>query len=721
MMHVSLAKKIILSCAVTVLAAVGFHAEEGMYPISEIHKLDLKAKGFELRADEIFNPDGLSLVDAIVQVGGCTGSFVSPDGLIITNHHCAYGAVQAASTAEKDYIRLGFLAADRSEEIEAKGVTARITESYRDVSQDVLSVVKEDMSFAERTKAIEQKMKAMVAETEKQNPGKRAEVAEMFSGKTYVLFIYTYLRDIRLVYVPPRSIGEFGGEADNWMWPRHTGDFSFMRAYTAPDGSPAGYAEDNIPYRPRKQLKIAVNGVDEGDFVFILGYPGRTYRHQTAAYLAYEEEVRMPFIADWYAWQIGVMEEMGRENRELALKHLSRIKGLSNTMKNYRGKLQGLRRLDLVGKKRDEEIELQKFIDGDAELKAEYGTVLQEIADIYVEMRERAPYELLLTSLRSHVNLVSFGLSVYEASIERQKPDLERESAYMDRNFDRTKQRIRLALQNYYEDTDRAIFKELLMRAADLAEGNRIGALERILGGGDARSAIDDFLEKAYAGSSLDDEDVLLAGLEKTEAEVKGMDDPFLRLAADLYPEYKNLEEVGDARKGRLDRLSALLVDVKMKFQAKDFIPDANRTLRLTFGRIKGYRPRDAVYYRPLTTVNGVVEKTTGEEPFDTPQELIELARKREFGRYMHPDLESVPVCVLYDMDTTGGNSGSPILNARGELVGINFDRAYEATVNDFAWSQDYSRSIGVDIRYVLWVTEKYGKVDHILGEMGLR
>jgi hypothetical protein len=721
MMQTSRARKLILFLAVTFLLAVGFHAEEGMYPISEIHKLDLRAKGFELTAEEIFNPNGLSLVDAIVQVGGCTGSFISPDGLIITNHHCAYGAVQAASTAEKDYIQLGFLADRRSDEIEAKGVTARITESYRDVSQDVLRVVKEDMSFAERTKAIEQKMKAMVAEAEKQNPGKRAEVAEMFSGKTYVLFIYTYLRDIRLVYVPPRSIGEFGGETDNWMWPRHTGDFSFMRAYTAPDGSPAGYAAENVPYRPRKHLKIAVKGVDEGDFVFILGYPGRTYRHQTAAYLSFEAEVRMPFIADWYAWQIGVMEEMGRGDRELILRHLSRIKGLSNTMKNYRGKLQGLRRLDLVGKKRAEEIELQEFIDGDVRLKAEYGTVLKEIAEIYAEMRERAPYELFLSSLRRSVNMVSFGLGVYEAAIERQKPDLERESAYMDRNFDRTKQRIRLSRQNYYEGTDRAVFKELLMRAAGLEEGIRVGALEKILKQDDAESAIDDFLEKAYAGTSLDDEAVLMAGLEKNETEVKEMDDPFLKLAAALYPEYKKLEEVEDARKGRLDRLSALLVDVKMKFQAQDFIPDANRTLRLTFGRINGYRPRDAVYYRPLTTVDGVVEKTTGEAPFDTPQEVIELVRNRDFGRFVHSGLGSVPVCVLYDMDTSGGNSGSPILNARGELVGVNFDRAYEATVNDFAWSQDYSRSIGVDIRYVLWVTEKYGKVDHILNEIGLR
>jgi len=378
-------------------------ADEGMWPISDIHKLDLKAKGLKIDPKEIYNPHGLSLIDAIVKVGGCTGSFVSSEGLILTNHHCAYGAAQAASTRERDYIKDGFLARDRSQEIEAKGLTARITDSYRDVSREVLSVVTEGMDLAERTKAIEKKIKEIVAETEKENPGKRAEVAEMFIGKTYVLFIYTYLKDIRLVYVPPRSIGEFGGEVDNWMWPRHTGDFSFMRAYVAADGSPAEFSPDNVPYHPRKFLQIAPQGVDEEDFVFLLGYPGRTYRHRTSHFLAFEEGVRMPYVAAWYQWQIKVMDKMSQKNRAVGIKHLSRIKGLSNTMKNYRGKLKGMKRLHLVEKKREEEKALQKFIEADPNLKAKYGHVLEQIGRIYTNRREQAERELLLNYLRRSV------------------------------------------------------------------------------------------------------------------------------------------------------------------------------------------------------------------------------------------------------------------------------------------------------------------------------
>jgi len=262
-------------------------AEEGMYPISEIHKLNLQNKGLEMSPLEMYNPDGISLIDGICKVGGCTGSFVSKDGLILTNHHCAYGAVQRASTEENDYLQNGFLAKTREKEIPAKAYTVRITESYRDVSGEVLSAVTEDMDFAERTKAIEKRIKEIVKQAEKENPGKRAEVSEMFIGKTYVLFIYTYLKDIRLVYSPPRSIGNFGGEVDNWMWPRHTGDFSFMRAYVAPDGSSTDYSPENVPYQPKRVVKVAPEGVNEEDFVFILGYPGRTYRHRTSHFLAY--------------------------------------------------------------------------------------------------------------------------------------------------------------------------------------------------------------------------------------------------------------------------------------------------------------------------------------------------------------------------------------------------------------------------------------------------
>ncbi|MBN1273316.1 MAG: S46 family peptidase [Candidatus Aminicenantes bacterium] len=704
---------------ITLLVLVLFCvADEGMWPMSEISKLNLRDKGLEIPPEEIYNPDGLSLIYAVVNVGA-TGSFVSPDGLIITNHHVAYGSVQAASTKEKDYIRHGFLARNLSDEIPAQGRTARIIDSFRDVSEEVLSVVEPGMSYADRTKAVERKIKDIVKREEKQHPGKRAEVAEMFSGKTYVLFLYTYLRDIRLVYVPPRSIGEFGGETDNWMWPRHTGDFSFMRAYVAPDGSPADYSPDNVPFHPKKYLRIAPEGVREGDFVFILGYPGRTYRHRTSYFLSFEEEIRMPYVVDWYQWQIDIIQKIGEKDRGIAIKHLSRIKGLSNTMKNYRGKLVGMERLDMTAKKRAEEENMQKFIDADGNLKAKYGDLLEKIGEVFRDMRQNAESELLLDYLPRSVIMLYFATTVYEAAHELRKPDLERESAYMDRNFPRLKQRLALYLRNYFEPTDKIVLKEILLRAFRLPEGQRIKALEEIIGGR-TEGDIEIFIKNVFEKSRLDKEAILMKALEMSPDELYEMNDPFIQLAAALYPVFQEQKEKDRTRKGILDELRAKLIDVKQEYLKKDFIPDANGTLRLTYGRIRGYSPRDAVWYNPITTLEGVIEKTTGKEPFDTPEKIFSLYKERNFGRFAHPGLKTVPVCILYDMDTTGGNSGSPVLNARGELIGVNFDRAYEATINDFGWSDSYSRSIGVDIRYVLWVTQKYGGVNTLLRELGI-
>ncbi len=699
-------------------ARVPASADEGMYPISEIGKLDLRSKGLEIDPAEIFGRDP-SLIFAIVSLGA-TGSFISPEGLMITNHHVAFGAVQAASTKENDYIRHGFLARTRAEEIQAKGMTARITESFRDVSADVLSAVKPGMDFAARSKAVEKRSKEIIARAEKDNPGKRAEVAEMFSGKTYVLFLYTYLKDIRLVYVPPQAIGNFGGEEDNWMWPRHTGDFSFLRAYVAPDGSPAEYSAQNVPFKPKRFLKVEPRGASEGDFVFLLGYPGRTYRHSTAGYLSYEEDVRMPYVVDWYAWQIDLMEKMGAEDRNIALKHAARIKGLANTMKNYRGKLKGMKRLGLVQRRREEEKKLQEFIAADEKRRTLYGTVLSEIDAVYQEMRRRAEQEMIHGYLRSSVSLLSSASTIYEAAVERGKPDLERESAYMNRNFAQTKERLLLSLRNYHEPTDRAIFKELLKRASKLSPSHRIQAVDEIFRGDWSEKAVDDYLAAAYASTKISDPKFVEDLLGKTADELAAVKDPFLDLARALYPSSLEIRERQRADRGALDPLYARLYDVKELYQGKSFIPDANGTLRLTYGRIKGYSPADAVRYLPFTTLKGVLEKTTGKEPFDAPAALADLFRKRDFGAFAHPQLGDVPVCMLYDADTTGGNSGSPVLNARGELVGVNFDRTFEATINDYAWSEEYSRSIAVDVRYVLWVTQKFGGAEFLLQEMGV-
>ncbi len=663
-------------------------ADEGMYPISDIRKLDLKSKGLVLDPAEITSTDK-SLIFAIVSVGA-TGSFVSPQGLFITNHHVAFGAVQAASTTDRDYLRDGFLAPTPADEIQARGMTARITESFTDVSAEVLGAVTPDMETTSRTKAIEKRTKEIVARAEKSNPGQRAEVAEMFIGRSYILFIYTYLKDIRLVYVPPRAIGEFGGEDDNWMWPRHTGDFSFLRAYVAPDGTPADYAPQNVPFRPKRFLRIQPRGAVEGDFVFLLGYPGRTYRHYPASYLAYDEEVRMPYIADWYAWQIDLMEKMGAADRGVALLHASRIKGLANTMKNYRGKLKGMGRLGLVERRRRQEAALREFIDADEGRRARYGSVLADIGMIYDETRAAFASDMLLDYLRGSVNLLSCASTVTEASLERGKPDLDRESRFMDRNYPQTKQRLLLGLRNYYEPTDKAVLKELLLRASRLKEPNRIKALDEVFKGDFGETAIDAFIQNAYTASKLGDVRYVESLLAMTPDRVSAVSDPFLDLAKALQPAVEANRERQKARRGELDPLFARLNEVEEAHQGKNFIPDANSTLRLTYGRVKGYEPADAVSLKPFTTLRGVLEKTTGREPYNTPAALLDLARARDFGGFEHPALHDVPVCLLYDADTTGGNSGSPVLNARGELIGVNFDRTYEATVNDYAWSEDY-------------------------------
>ncbi|MDP2884260.1 MAG: S46 family peptidase [Ignavibacteria bacterium] len=694
-------------------------ADEGMYPISEIHKLNLRVKGLRIDPKAIYNPNGIGLIDAIVQLSGCTGSFISSDGLILTNHHCAFGAVQAASTKENDFVTNGFLAQTRQDEIQARGISARILESYRDVSKDVMSVVNDKMELGDRTKAIDKKIKEIVAETEKKYPGKRAEVSEMFAGKTYVLFLSTMLRDVRLVYVPPRSIGEFGGENDNWVWPRHTGDFSFLRAYAAPDGSPAEYSTNNVPYHPKKFLKVNPAGVDEGDFTFILGYPGRTFRHRTSHYLAYEENKRMPYVADLFDWQISTMEAMGKNDRAIALKHDTRIKGLANTMKNYRGKLLGMKRMHLVANKQSEEQLLQHFIDSDPQRKALYGTVLEEIGKVYQEMSDHAASELVLDNLRSTPTLLGLGFTIYESSLELQKPDLDRLSAYMERNLANTKQGLRQGLRNYYEPTDKAFLKHILMQALALPENQRIDAIDKQFKGR-SEQEIDQTINSAFAQTKLADPEALVAAFGKPVGEIDQIEDPFVRAVKMMYPSYQKLREVRQRREGALSKLSALLVDVKQQYEKTNFIPDANSTLRLTFGRIKGYSPVDATYYKPITTLAGVIEKTTGKDPYATPQKVLDLYKAKDFGKYKNAKLKDVPVAILYDMDTTGGNSGSPVMNAKGELVGVNFDRAYEATINDYAWSESYSRSIAVDIRYVLWVTEKVGGATRILKELGL-
>ncbi|MGN6545102.1 MAG: S46 family peptidase [Aureliella sp.] len=695
------------------LAAV---ADEGMYPISSIGQLDLNRKGLAIAPEEIFNPNETCLVDGICRVNGCTGSFVSPSGLIITNHHCAYGALQSASTPQRDYLADGFQAHTRAEEVIAKGYTVRITESYSDVSQQVLSVVTPEMSFLERTKAIERRCKELEKQAEVAAPGKRAEVAEMFAGKTYVLFLYTYLKDVRLVFAPPASIGNFGGEVDNWEWPRHTGDFSFLRAYTAPDGSSADYSPNNVPYRPKRFIQVASQGVDEGDFVFLLGYPGTTSRHKTASFLRYEQDVRLPFIVELYNWQIATMEAAGRDDRAVAIKLAARMRGLANVEKRSRGQLKGLRRAAIVAQRQREEADLMKFIRSDRERNARYGSVLAEIDSVYQSMTDAAAYELTLDHLHSASRSLAIAFVLFDAASERLKDDLEREDAYMDRNFDQTIKSLMLVVDDLHLPTDKIMLGGMLERLSRIEKARQLPPLAAVLSSPDKLKTVDQWLDKTRLGEP----EFVQQCLEMSPDQLLQTDDPLLKFIAELYPTYLELRQLDKARSGQLDKSYGQLVEIKQQFLSRDFVPDANGTLRLTYGRIRGYSPEDGVVKTPITTLKGVIDKATGQEPFVLPERVRQLYEAKDFGRFVHPRLGQVPVAILYDTDTTGGNSGSPVMNAKGQLVGVNFDRAFEATINDFAWNESYSRSIGVDIRYCLWLTSKVYGAGHLLEEMGV-
>jgi hypothetical protein len=692
-------------------------ADDGMFPMSELPRVNLRERGIELTAEQLFNPSEISLVDGICRVNGCTGSFVSDSGLIITNHHCAFDAIQKASTSDRDLLTNGFIAGSRAEEIPAPDYQVRITENYRDISAEVLSVVQEGMSFLERTKAIEKRRKELEIEAERQHPGLRAEAAEMFAGRTYVLFLYTYLKDVRLVFAPPASVGNFGGEADNWEWPRHTGDFSFMRAYTAPDGSSATWSAQNIPYRPKRFLRVQSAGVDEGDAVFLLGYPGRTARHRTASFLQYESRVRLPLTVQLYQWQIRQMEEAGVGDRSVAIRHASRTKSLANVEKRSRGQLQGLQRAQIVEKRLQQESELQSFIEADEVLRQKYGSVLRDIAAVYAEMESAGPLEIHLQQLRQACRAAAFGFAVVDAVHERAKPDIERESPWMDRNYAQSVQELKVSLRDWHPPTDVEMLSGMLRRLSSIPGARQIPALIPLT---ESEQICEQVAKRLIEGTRLGDAGFIEQSLGQTVDQLRATKDPLLTLLLDLYPSYLQLRELDKTREGRLSRLYGSLLEVKEQFLRTGFIPDANGTLRFTSGRVRAYSPADAVVRTPISTLRGVIEKTTGQDPFITPEPVLRAYGARDFKGFLHPRLGQVPVAILYDTDTTGGNSGSPVLNSKGELVGVNFDRCFEATINDFAWNADYSRSIGVDIRYVLWITGRVYGATQLLDEMGV-
>ncbi|WP_390937095.1 S46 family peptidase [Parapedobacter soli] len=713
--------------AILLFLAVGVHfsatvPDEGMYPLSDLDRAGLQQAGLEIDLKDIYNPGQVSLVDALVRVGGCTGSFVSESGLIITNHHCAYSAVQLASTPEQDYLTHGFVADTREKEIRAQGLTIRITIGYEDVSARILGAIAGVDDPVERIRIIKEASKSIADAAVAADPAITAEVSEMFIGKSYVLFKYQTIEDVRLVYVPSQNIGEFGGETDNWEWPRHTGDYSFLRAYVAPDGSSAPYAKENVPYKPRKHLKINPQGVDEEDFVFILGYPGRTYRHRPAQYIEYQQRYLLPYVSELNDFQIQQMEAAGAADKAVELQLATRIKRNANVMKNYRGKLKGLRNINLLQTKKEEDAALANFIRNTPELEKQYGTLMTDIDALYQEIFTDAEQEMWLAQIYSSTSLlqVARNLNHLKKLLQQQQTSEQREQLFAS-NITAFKGYLDRIYASFNEAVDAGIFSKMLQDAWQFEGQNELQTIAAL--GITEAPQVATFAGNLISNTQLTDKSFVTNEVLASASAILAYNDELLQFEAALAAEIDTrIKPEQDRREGLLNRLMGDYVTVKEHFLKRDFVPDANATLRLTYGYIRGYSPADATYMKPFTTIRGLLEKgASGNPVYDYPSLIRERWEAKDFGPYAKDDLGDVPVNILYDMDTTGGNSGSPIMNARGELVGVNFDRAYDATINDFAWNESYSRSIGVDIRYVLWVADKVDGADFLLDEIGIK
>jgi len=712
-------KKSISILVLSLCVAMFTYAQEGLWLMSQLEQLNLQENGIQLQNDEIYNAKKPALYNAIIQIGGGTGSFVSPDGLIITNHHVAYTALQRASTVENDFLTNGFTAWNRPEEIEAPGYQAQLLTEMKDVTQEVLAVAKGIADPVERDKKINAKISEMTEKIEKNKEDINARVAEMYNGRQYFLFVYKLIKDLRIVYAPPMSIGNYGGDIDNWMWPRHTGDFSFLRAYVAPDGTGSEYNAENIPYHPKVWLKVAKEPLEEGDMTFVIGFPGSTTRFRTSNSAEWNLKNNYPFSIENFNDIINILHETTKNDPESWLKVASLEKGLANAMKNYQGKVDGMIKTNYVQNKLDFEKEFLAWANSDPSRKMKYGNLVANITKEYNVIRKNVDHDNVLGSFQGlSGTLLGIAGQINSVTNEMSKPEKDRAPGYTEKNLERMLEGLQYNYANYYEPADKAMLIHSLKLATKLTEDQRIKGLEPILN--DKTTSIESFVDKAYASSKLNDLDYVKTLFKKSPAELKALNDPFINLAFSLYPEIKANEKTYESFAANVTELRKQYIDALYEWKGGNLYPDANGTMRFTYGPVRGYDPADAVTYHPFTSLKGVVDKNTGKEPFNAPEGLVSLYKSKDFGRWAAPQLNDVPVAFTHMADITGGNSGSPVMNAKGEIIGVVFDGNYEAMISDWQYDYDIQRTISVDIRYALFIVEKLSKANFLLTEMGV-
>jgi hypothetical protein len=702
----------ILPVALLGLAATAA-ADEGQWQPHQLPQLksELKRIGITIPAEKLADLSKHPM-SAMVSLGTCSASFVSPDGLIVTNHHCGYSAVQRNSTPEHNYIVNGFLARTRGAELPGGPNTlVYVTEKVENVTDRVLKGLA-STSGRERHEQVQNHIKALIAECET-DKAYRCSVPAFHRGLEYYRIKQMLIRDVRLVYAPSDRIGNFGGDIDNYEWPRQTGDFSFLRAYVGKDGRPADPSPDNVPYKSKDYLVVSAEGVRDGDPILLAGYPGRTSRYKLPAEIRFARDVDYPAKAGSITADLSVIAAATMGNEAYDVRYASVAKGLNNVLKKTRGLLDGFARKDIAAIKDVQDAQFRAWYkhNGGAHknLLADLDAVIA--SDMAVSRQEFALSEA------THSDLLKSAASLYRLALERQKPDAQREAGYQERDIAFIKARLARLEQSFVPSVDEARFSAALARYARLDPKSRPQGLDALLPAPNAVAAL-------YKSTQLADTGKRLAWIGKDADAFRKSDDAFIQLAVHLRDAAAAVEDRRKEVDGNLERVipqyMAAVIAWK-KSQGKPVYPDANSTLRVTYGTVSAYSPRDGVVKGPFTTVDGILEKAGSKDPFIVPAGLIQAVKEKRYGQFKDPVLGTVPVNFLSSADTTGGNSGSAVMNKRGELVGLNFDSTYESITKDWYFDSAITRAIHVDTRYMLWVMQEVDHADNLLKEMTIR
>jgi hypothetical protein len=716
-------KKTLLSLAI--LTSFAAQADEGMWMPQQLPQVakQLKAAGLKLDPATLTKLTEFPM-GAVVSLGGCSASFVSPQGLVITNHHCVYNSVAVNSTPQRDLLTNGFLARTMAEELPAApGSRVFVTEAVTKVTDRVVSPEVARLTGKARVDAMEKNQKALVAECEK-DAGYRCTVASFYGGLEFYRIKQLEIRDVRLVHAPPSGVGKFGGDTDNWMWPRHTGDYGFYRAYVSRDGKAADYSKDNVPYAPKHVLKIAREGVKEGDFIMALGYPGRTNRHRLPSEVAFTFDWNYPAFVKASGETLAVIERETKNDPAARLKYAGQVASVNNYYKNRKGMIASYEGSDILARKTAEHNALKAWVNANAARKTEFGADIEAVEKLIAQRDANAKREFFLSY--STPRFLNSARTLYRLANERTRPDVERKSGYQERDMSRMNSIIGGQDRTYDEKVDKALVLNFLKQYNAQPANEHNVAFDNALGikPGMNEAELKAALDRIYAGSQLQNKEFRTAWLTKSPADFKASNDSFIKAAVAMYDADRKDEAEEDELGGNIQKAYASYMKAKIAYMSsrgQAVYPDANSTLRVTFGNIKGrdYGADGTGAWTAFTTVKGVAAKHTGEGEFNAPEKQLAAIRAKDFGRFADPKLKTVPVDYLATLDITGGNSGSAALNAKGELIGLAFDGTLDSIISDWDFNKAATRDIQVDIRYILWNMEKVDHADNLLKEMG--